>query len=112
MIAGTRPWLRPFAALIICGGLFLGFVSAQDDTKSSQPPQKLWQLPTVLQENRAPTSVGELRDIEKHVQKVIQKVLPAVVGVRVGPGQGSGVIVKEDGTILTAGHVSGKPAQT
>jgi hypothetical protein len=43
------------------------------------------------------------------VQKVLKKVMPAVVGVRVGPGQGSGVIIREDGTILTAGHVSGKP---
>src|SRR5439155_1515224 len=32
-----------------------------------------------------------------------------VVGVRFGPGQGSGVIVSADGTILTAGHVSGTP---
>ena len=50
--------------------------------------------------------------MEMHTQKVLQKVIPAVVGVRVGQGQGSGVIVNEEGFILTAGHVSGKPGQT
>jgi serine protease Do len=31
--------------------------------------------------------------------------------VRIGSSSGSGVIVSEDGYVLTAGHVSGKPAQ-
>src|SRR5262249_25394639 len=34
---------------------------------------------------------------------------PAVVGIQIGGASGSGVIVSEDGYILTAGHVSGKP---
>jgi V8-like Glu-specific endopeptidase len=112
MIAGKNPWLRHFAALFICGGLYLGFVSAQEDAKEKQdPPAKLWKLPAVLEQNRAPTSVEELREIEKHVQKVLEKVRPSVVSVQVGFGQGSGVIISEDGTILTAGHVSGNPKQ-
>ena len=112
MIAGTHPWLRNFAALLICAGLYLGFVSAQEDTKENKnPPQELWKLPSPLEKNKAPASVEELREIEKHVQKVLKKVMPSIVGVMVGVGQGSGVIVREDGTILTAGHVSGTPHQ-
>jgi S1-C subfamily serine protease len=113
MIGGKLPWLRHFAALLLCGGLYLGFVSAQNDTKDKQPPpaSKAWTLPAVLEKNRAPESVEELREIEQHVKKVLDKVLPSVVSVQVGKGQGSGVIINEDGTILTAGHVSGKPKQ-
>ena len=108
MKAGT--WLRFSAVLLLCGGLFMGFVSAQpgEDKKPLQP--KLLKLPAVLNKV-APENIQELRDIEKHVQEVLKKVIPAVVGVRVGPGQGSGVIISEDGYVLTAGHVSGKPEQ-
>jgi hypothetical protein len=109
MIAGMHPWLRYFAVLFLCGGMYLGFVSAQPDDSKTSPPQKLWRLPKPLETNQAPASVEELREIEKHVQKVLQKVMPSVVGLVVGPGQGSGVIVTEDGIILTAGHVSGTP---
>ena len=104
----TRPWFSYTAA--ICRWLYLfELVSAQtDDTKKAQPVAK-FEMPKVLRENAAPTTVEELREIEAHVAKVVAKVMPAVVGVRVGPGQGSAVIVREDGTLLTAGHVSGTP---
>jgi serine protease Do len=36
-------------------------------------------------------------------------VLPCTVGIQIGGASGSGVIVSEDGYVLTAGHVSGKP---
>jgi len=121
MFVKARPWVRFTAMLVLCGGFYLGFVSAQEGGGETRPATptvqpsptsaKLFDLPAVLKNNGTPTTVEELRQIEKHVQKVIEKVMPAVVGVRVGPGQGSGVIVNEDGTILTAGHVSGTPGQ-
>jgi serine protease Do len=55
----------------------------------------------------APASVVELRNLQKRVQETYKKVLPAVVGVQIGNSSGSGVIVSEDGFVLTAGHVSG-----
>jgi serine protease Do len=58
-----------------------------------------------------PENVEDLKAMQEHVRKVVERVLPCTVGLRVGPGQGSGVIVSEDGYILTAGHVSGKPGQ-
>jgi serine protease Do len=56
-----------------------------------------------------PENVDDLKAIQAHVKKVINKVMPAVVSVRVGMNQGSGVIVTEDGYVITAGHVSGSP---
>jgi len=56
-----------------------------------------------------PTSVADLKAMEKQVQEVVAKVRPMVVGVRVGAAQGSGVIISEDGYVLTAAHVNGKP---
>ena len=103
-------WLRYSAALFVCGGIYFGFASAQpgDNKKSTQAPLP---LPLVLKLHAAPDNIDDLRGIEKHVERVIERVNPAVVGVLVGPGQGSGVIISEDGYVLTAGHVSGKPNQ-
>ena len=108
-MTGMRPWTRFTALLILSSGIYLGFASAQEQDTKKATPLKLAPIPIVLEKNQAPVSVEELRDIEKHVQKVLKEVMPAVVGVRVGMGQGSGVIINEDGTVLTAGHVSGEP---
>jgi serine protease Do len=54
-------------------------------------------------------SLADLRALQAQVESVVAKVSPAVVGVRVNGGQGSGVIVSDDGYVLTAGHVSSKP---
>lgn len=71
---------------------------------------KLFVLPDALSK-AAPQSPGDLKAIQDHVKLVIKKVTPAVVAIQIGPNAGSGVIVDEDGTVLTAGHVSGKPGQ-
>ena len=51
--------------------------------------------------SRAPQTVDEIKAMEEHVQALIQKVGPATVSV----SGGSGVVVSEDGYILTVGHV-------
>lgn len=58
---------------------------------------------------KVPATIAEMRDLQKRVQQIYKKVLPAVVGIQIGGSSGSGVIVSEDGYVLTAGHVSGKP---
>jgi serine protease Do len=55
-----------------------------------------------------PAGVEDLRAIQTHIKKALEKMMPAVVALRIGPAWGSGVIVSEDGYILTAAHVSGK----
>ncbi len=58
-----------------------------------------------------PENSQDLRDIQAHVQKLAAKVLPLTVGLHVGTSQGSGVIISQDGYILTVAHVSGKAGQ-
>ena len=60
---------------------------------------------------KVPANISELKDFQKKVQETTKKVMPAVVGVQVGGASGSGVIITEDGLVLTAGHVSGKAKQ-
>jgi serine protease Do len=56
-----------------------------------------------------PTSIADLRSIEKHVESLLARISPSVVAVEVGYGSGSGVVISEDGLVLTAGHVCGSP---
>lgn len=56
-----------------------------------------------------PDTVADLRALQAQVEAIVTKVTPAVVGLRVERGQGSGVIISDDGYVLTAGHVASKP---
>jgi serine protease Do len=58
-----------------------------------------------------PKSVADLKAMETHVKLLSERVIPATVGVRVGPAQGSGVIINKDGFVLTAAHVCGAPGR-
>jgi len=58
-----------------------------------------------------PKSIAELKAMERHQQELAKKVIACTVGVVVGPAHGSGVIVSEDGYVLTAAHVAGEPSR-
>jgi serine protease Do len=81
--------------------------SAFADTNKSLATQT---LPPAL-EKATPESIDDLKAIQQQVKMVLERVMPCTVCVLVGGGSGSGVIISEDGYILTAGHVSGKKDQ-
>src|SRR5438876_4038480 len=64
------------------------------------------ELPAVFHKP-SPASVEDLKAIERHLKAIITRLSRAVVAVQVGGATGSGVVVSEDGSVLTAGHVCG-----
>jgi len=56
-----------------------------------------------------PESVEELKALQDTVNSVTAQCTPYTVGIRIGFSAGSGVIVSDDGLVLTAGHVAGEP---
>lgn len=52
-----------------------------------------------------PEDLDEIKALQDRVKKVVDKCSPCTVGILIGFGAGSGVIVSEDGLVLTAAHV-------
>jgi serine protease Do len=75
----------------------------------TNPPAKT-SLPSVF-DKETPETIQDLRAIQSHVRELCKKIIPCTVGIRIGPSQGSGVIIDKEGHVLTAGHVSGAPGQ-
>ena len=57
---------------------------------------------------RPPRSVAELKLMQQRQREVVKTATASTIAVRVGPAQGSGVIVSSDGYALTAAHVAGQ----
>ena len=57
------------------------------------------------EQTSSPETREEVKAFEQRIKRITEKVMPATVGLLLGGGAGSGVIVSEDGLILTAAHV-------
>jgi serine protease Do len=58
-----------------------------------------------------PKSLTDLKALQTQQSKVAAKIHQVTVNLQHGSTQGSGVLINEEGYILTAAHVAGKPKQ-
>ncbi|MDY3554551.1 S1C family serine protease [Gemmata sp. JC717] len=87
------------ARLAVCLGLLFVAGLAAAAPAANEVPQ--WDTTRTTQ----PEDIAELKALQATVKKVVDKCTPATVAVLSGSSAGSGVIVSEDGLVLTAAHV-------
>lgn len=119
LISGVPMRNSSVRAILSAWWLFLaiGFgLGLQADDRPSASALKLLRPPTVSRDDlpvafrkEIPASLHDLESIEEHVKDLVAKVSPAVVAVRVANGTGSGVVISEDGYVLSAAHVCDEP---
>ncbi|MGL4549941.1 MAG: S1C family serine protease [Gemmataceae bacterium] len=100
----NRAGLGPVAA--VC----FGFTALVAHAAAPPPASAVAKRYAVLSKP-APSGPADLLVIQNVVKDVLKRAIPATVGLRIGASAGSGVIISEDGYVLTAGHVSGKPGE-
>jgi serine protease Do len=93
----------PWAALAIA--VLVAFTPPSTQGAGSEPDDATREALS----KQVPETIDDLLAIQTQLQKVLPHSLEATVGVLPTDGSGSGVIISEDGYVLTAGHVSGKP---
>ncbi|MGH7129376.1 MAG: S1C family serine protease, partial [Planctomycetaceae bacterium] len=110
-----RPgWL--WSALLVLASLPLPAVpvsaaDAESGSSTAAVSVELTDAETAVLEKAVPETVEDLRVIESITQRLAEKIAPVTVGLSIGRAQGSGVIISEDGYVLTAAHVSGPPGR-
>jgi len=121
--AGSKSYRFALALMVITGFLCgsLGRVAApaigseSDGTSATAtaPVAEEAEVSTAVSalEKPLPEDLADLRFIEDHVAAVVERGLPATVSIVAGRAHGSGVIVSDDGYVLTAAHVAGTPGR-
>ena len=89
-----KPKSKPSSSVPIRGSLFLFALLAP--IAGALP----------VNDKKAPESLGDIKAIQDALLAAIPKAQTATVCIDLGDGSGSGVIVSEDGLVMTAAHVS------
>ena len=69
------------------------------------------QLTGILESGGIPSSIDQLWELERQQQLVAQAAVKCTVSVKIGPAQGCGVIITDNGYVLTAAHVAMRPGK-
>lgn len=93
------------AVLICCLFLCASTVFAQDSSEVvfTDVPKAFSKI--------TPDGKGDLQAMQQHLRKIVPELKECTVHLQIGRAQGSGVLVSADGLIMTAAHVSGRPAK-
>jgi len=94
----TRRISRWVAGVGVCFAL----VITSNPNRASDPKSDVkWETARTTQ----PEDLEELKALQARVKTVVDKCTPSTVAILIGFGAGSGVIVSDDGLVLTAAHV-------
>lgn len=94
----ARSFGLPFGCLL-GGVVLLAAVAPGPPVRGDGPDER----PTPAELSRLlPRSADDLKALQSRTREVVEKVIPATVAV----GGGSGVIVSEDGYVVTAAHIA------
>lgn len=74
-----------------------------------EPPTELRRL---ISDGGVPTSLDQLRSLQRQQQNVAKAAEACTVSVQIGPAQGCGVIITPSGYVLTAAHVAMRPGKS
>ena len=107
--------LRILHYLVICFALVVSSwtntsLGQEDEIQTSAPAASV--DPSFLFSGEAPTTIEQLKFMERRFAEISEKVKAATVNIQIEGSQGSGVLVSSDGYILTAAHVIGQPNRT
>lgn len=104
-LARALPWIACVAASM-CFGTAPRHAAAE--TAAPADPAAADAAADAARELGAPRDERDLVAVQAQLLKVLDQAKAATVGVE-SNGSGSGVIISEDGYVLTAAHVSGEP---
>lgn len=79
-------------------GLFASLALLPSQVSAARP---------IINDKKAPENRHDLDVIQKHLSETLPASRKATVCIDLGEGSGSGVVITEDGLILTAAHVTG-----
>jgi serine protease Do len=92
--------------------MFPAFLAAGRDIETAPSlPATAPAAPTAIPAAPPTAGLEELLHVQTSVQKTVEKVRSSVVAIETGDGTASGVIIGEDGLILTAAHVAETPGR-
>ena len=99
-----------FAVFASFGVLLAGEPTfAQSKTATRTTAKATSSVDDLLRGNGSASSLSDLKILQDRIQRIAKKAITQTVAIQVGRANGSGVIVSEDGYILTAAHVAGEP---
>lgn len=96
---------------LFCLAMLIAFTQSDADVSAELVLPELTPPLKRIFDGAAPRNIDELRSMERYLQRLSKKLVEATVSLRIGTAHGSGVIVGNEGYVLTAAHVIGQPGR-